>query len=103
MPFSRNDALNVFLSYASEDGEIADALARALRAAFVSDIEVTMMSEFPSGVNWRRLIGDSIAQTDLMVAIATGRLKPSHSFTGVEVDSVQQRCRVSDLCSRDAS
>src|SRR5262249_17329521 len=28
---------------------------------------------------------DSIAQTDLMVAIATGRLKPSHSFTGVEV------------------
>jgi hypothetical protein len=85
MPYSSSYALNVFLSYASEDDEIAGAVARTLRFAFVDNVEVTMMSEFPSGLNWRQLIAESIAETDLMVAIATGRLRPSHSFTGMEV------------------
>ena len=33
MPYTSTDALNVFLSYASEDGAIAEALASTLRAA----------------------------------------------------------------------
>ena len=32
MPYTSTDALNVFLSYASEDGAIAEALASTLRA-----------------------------------------------------------------------
>jgi hypothetical protein len=85
MPYSNSNALNVFLSYASEDDSIADALARALRAAFVDQIDLSMMSEFPSGTKWRELIQDSISQTDILIAIATGQLKPSHSFTGYEI------------------
>lgn len=87
MPYSDSPALKIFLSHASEDQGIADVLARTLSAAFVDAIEITMMSEFPSGLNWRRLIYDSIERTDLLIAIATGRLKPSHSFTGLEVGS----------------
>src|SRR4051794_18575633 len=85
MPYSNSNALNVFLSYASEDDSIADALARALRAAFVDRIDLSMMGEFPSGTKWRELIQDSISQTDILIAIATGQLKPNHSFTGYEI------------------
>ena len=87
MPYSNSDSLNIFLSYASEDDKISEALARTLRAAFVDAIEITMMSEFPSGLNWRRLVDDSIAETDILIAIATGQMKPSHSFTGQEIGS----------------
>lgn len=87
MPYSSGQALKIFFSYASEDQQIADVLATTLRTAFATGIEVTMMSEFPSGINWRQFIDDSISQTDVLVAIATGRLKPSHSFTGTEVGS----------------
>jgi hypothetical protein len=87
MPYSDSDSLNVFLSYASEDEKISEALARTLRAAFVDAIEITMMSEFPSGLNWRRLVDESIAETDILIAIATGQIKPSHSFTGQEIGS----------------
>lgn len=87
MPYSTNNSLKIFVSYASEDGKIAEALAKALRATFVNSLEITMMSEFPMGINWRRLIDTSIGQTDVLIAIATGRLKPSHSFTGSEIGS----------------
>jgi hypothetical protein len=87
MPYTNSNAINLFISYASEDQKIADVLAKTLRAAFFNDIEITMMSEFPSGLNWRRFIDKSIAQTDIMIAIATGRLRQSHSFTGTEIGS----------------
>lgn len=69
MPYSSNDSLKIFVSYASEDGKIADALAKSLRATFVNSLEITMMSEFPMGINWRRLIHTSIGQTDVLIAI----------------------------------
>jgi hypothetical protein len=85
MPYSNSNALNIFLSYASEDNSIAEALARALRTSFGDHIDISMMSEFPSGQPWRKLILDNISQTDILIAIATGQLKPSHSFTGFEI------------------
>ena len=85
--------LKVFISHATEDGEIADALAKTLRASFVRSIEITKMSEFDLGVNWRQLIDDSINETDILIAIATGRLKPSHSFTGYEVGNFASSVR----------
>jgi hypothetical protein len=85
MPYSAAKNINVFLSYASEDQAIADAVAGILRKAFYDTFDITMMSEFPVGLNWRRLIDDAIETTDIMIAIATGRLKPGHSFTGYEI------------------
>ena len=100
MPYSNSNALNVFLSYASEDSSIADALAKALRAAFVDHIDLSMMSEFPSGTKWRDLIQDSISQTDILIAIATGQLKPSHSFTGYEIGQFDYSLRDKPKMSR---
>jgi hypothetical protein len=87
MPFSIARSLNIFLSYAHEDQKIADAIASILRMAFFDTFDVTLMSEFPIGVNWRELISESIEKTDILIAIASGRLKPSHSFTGFEIGS----------------
>lgn len=93
MPYSNSNTLNVFLSYASEDNKIAEALARTFRAAFVNAIDITMMGEFPGGLNWRRLIDESIVRTDVLIAIASGRLKPSFSFTGFEIGSFSMSVR----------
>ena len=104
MPYlDRSDegrALNIFFSYASEDEKIADALARRFRVAFVEGIQITMMSEFPNGLNWRHLIEEHVAQTDILIALATGRLKPSHSFTGFEIGSFSFSLRAAPYMKR---
>jgi hypothetical protein len=87
MPFTDTASIKIFISYASDDERIADILAKTLRATFVNSIEITMMSEFPVGINWRRLIDSGISQTDILIAITSGRLKPSHSWTGFEIGS----------------
>ena len=87
MSFSPERNINIFLSYAHEDQEIADAISGALRSAFYDTFDITLMSEFPLGLNWREVINESIRATDIMIAIATGRLKPGHSYTGFEIGS----------------
>jgi hypothetical protein len=64
-----------------------DAIANMMRTAFFGIFDITMMSEFPIGVNWRQLIDRTANATDIMIAIATGRLKPGHSFMGQEIGS----------------
>ena len=90
MAYSDRDTLKTFLSYASEDQSIANAVKLALKTAFSNDIDIIMMSEFVSGHNWRKIIQQSISDTDVMIVIATGQLKPSHSFTGAEVGAFEQ-------------
>jgi hypothetical protein len=90
MAYSDSATLKIFLSYASEDQNIANALKLALKTAFSNDIDIAMMSEFITGQNWRKIIQQSIRDTDVMIVIATGQLKPSHSFTGAEVGSFEQ-------------
>jgi len=94
MPYSSAPNINIFLSYASEDQAIADAIADMIRKGFYDKFDITMMSEFPVGINWRSKIDDSIVVTDIMIAIATGRLKPGHSFTGYEVGSFMMSKRL---------
>ena len=100
MPFSENDALKVFISYASEDQSTADVLKLTLKAAFNENIEITMMSEFVTGLNWRGIIQKSISGTDVMIVVATGRLKPSHSFTGAEVGAFGQSIFTQPMMAR---
>jgi hypothetical protein len=85
MAFSAAKAIKLFISHAREDLNIVDAIAQTLRAAYLNDIEITMMSEFPAGSNWRKTIMTAVRETDIMISVATGRLKPSHSFTGMEI------------------
>jgi hypothetical protein len=90
MPSVVDSPMKIFISYATEDQKIADVLKLSLKAAFRNDIDITMMSEFATGLNWRGVIQQSISETDVMIVIATGRLKPSHSFTGAEVGAFGQ-------------
>jgi hypothetical protein len=83
-------AMKLFISYSSEDQQIADVLKLTLRSAFRDDIAIIMMSEFATGLNWKGIIEQSISDTDVMIVVATGRLKPSHSFTGYEVGAFKQ-------------
>jgi hypothetical protein len=90
MPSVVDSPMKIFISYATEDQKIADVLKLSLKAAFRDDIDITMMSDFATGLNWRGVIQQSISETDVMIVIATGRLKPSHSFTGAEVGAFGQ-------------
>src|SRR5262249_24135380 len=85
MPYSDPSLLRIFQSYASEDEQLADALAKTLRQAFFREIEISMMNEFSIGKKWREIIENSIMETDIFIAIESGQLKPSHSYTGKEV------------------
>jgi hypothetical protein len=87
MPFTPAEALKIFLSYTKDDSRIADAIAWTLRKSFLESIEITMMEGFQSGTNWRKLIIDSTNRADILIAIATGQLKPTFSFTGMEIGS----------------
>src|SRR4051812_26420225 len=85
MPFTDSQTLKIFLSYASEDVEIAEVLVIGLREAFPTAIDITVASEFQAGQNWRDQIDSSLEETDVIIVVATGRLKPGFSFTGYEI------------------
>jgi hypothetical protein len=93
MPYSDSKSLKLFLSYASEDQAIAGAVAECLLNSFDSSIEIQMMSKFQVGANWRQLIDDDLDRADILVAIASGRLKAGHSFTGYEIGAFAFSCR----------
>ena len=95
-----SNAMKLFISYASEDQQIADVLKLTLKAAFRDDIYIIMMSEFATGLNWKGIIEQSISETDVMIVIATGRLKPSHSFTGYEVGAFKQSVFVQPMMTK---
>jgi hypothetical protein len=83
------ETLKIFISYATEDQNIADVLKLAIKTAFVDNVSIVMMSDFTTGLSWKNIIQKSIDETDVMIVIATGRLKPSHSFTGAEVGAFE--------------
>lgn len=93
MPYSDSKSLKLFLSYASEDQAIAGAFAECLLDSFDTNVEIQMMSKFQVGSNWRQLIDDDLDRADILIAIASGRLKPGHSFTGYEVGAFAFSCR----------
>jgi len=90
--------LTIFLSYASEDQKFATVIADRLMSAFNRAVDLRYMSQFPLGINYRTLIDQSLDAADILLVIATGREKLSHSFTGYEVGyfrkSQQTRPRV---------
>jgi hypothetical protein len=97
---SDSNAMKLFISYASEDQQIADVLKLTLKAAFRDEIYIIMLSEFATGLNWKGIIEQSISETDVMIVIATGRLKPSHSFTGYEVGAFKQSVFVQPMMTK---
>src|ERR1700761_1471421 len=80
------DRLHVFISYASEDRDLATAIGEELRRAFnPAVLKVTIDVEISLGDNWRERLKVDLDETDILLVVATGKEKVSHSFTGFEV------------------
>ena len=78
--------LVIFLSYATEDQQLANTIANKLTNAFgTRTVDLRYMSQFELGVNFRTTIDQALDAADILIVIATGREKLSHTFTGYEV------------------
>src|ERR1051326_8653685 len=77
----------VFISYASEDRAIADAVARCFRTALPPYFaEINVDKEFlEPGSAFQTQIENQLQKTNVFVLIYTGTYKPSHGYTGWEV------------------
>ena len=81
-----SERLHVFISYSTEDRDLATAIGEELRRAFSPAIlKLTIDVEFSFGANWRERLESDLSETDILLIVATGRQKASHSFTGFEV------------------
>jgi hypothetical protein len=79
--------LKLFISYASEDEVLAEAIARGLRDAFgpnFADVFFDKLS-LRVGEEYRKQLADKLAKSDILIIVYTGATKPSHSFTGWEI------------------
>jgi TIR domain len=78
--------LHVFISYASEDAVLAQAINAELKTAFSQAIiRTTLDSEIKLGMDWRTRLEEALSDADVLLIVATGRQKLSHSYTGFEV------------------
>ena len=78
--------LHVFISYASEDVRLAQAIETGLKNTFpTGTFKMTLASNLKIGSNWRTELETALKQADALVIVASGRSKPSHSYTGFEV------------------
>jgi hypothetical protein len=78
--------LHVFISYASEDAVLAQAINAELKTSFSQAmIRTTLDSEIKLGADWRTRLEEALSDADVLLIVATGRQKFSHSYTGFEV------------------
>jgi TIR domain len=86
-PKSEPRILRIFISYASEDLQIASAIANAFRLA-LGDVfaEINLDKWFlQAGDEFKKQIETKLEKTDIFVVVYTGVEKQSHSFTGWEL------------------
>jgi hypothetical protein len=80
------ERLHIFISYSSEDRILATAIGEELRRTFnPAVLKLTIDVEFSLGANWRDRLKSDLDETDILLIVATGKPKASHSFTGFEV------------------
>ena len=68
------------------DAVLAQAINAELKTAFSQAIiRTTLDSEIKLGVDWRTWLEEALSDADVLLIVATGRQKLSHSYTGFEV------------------
>ena len=90
--------INIFISYAHEDGELVASIDSLLRETFeFAPLSIYRDIEIKEGQNWAKQIDTALQETDILLVIFTERMKMSHSYTGYEIGyfnrSIQQNCR----------
>ena len=81
----RPRVLRIFISYAKEDQKIAIAVYNAIQTALGAFADVFIDDALRFGLNFQDEIKERLDQTDVLVVIYSAELKPSHSFTGMEL------------------
>lgn len=77
----------IFVSYASEDHCIAEAIGKCLKVA-LPDVfaEINLDKWFlQPGSEFKKQIESKLEKTDVLIIVYTGVGKPSHGYTGWEV------------------
>jgi hypothetical protein len=77
----------IFISYASEDYQIAEAMRKCLTLA-LGDVfaEINIDKWFlQPGIDFKKQIRSKLEITDVLIVVYTGTEKPSHGYTGWEV------------------
>jgi hypothetical protein len=77
--------LRIFVSYASEDEDIARAIASGLERALGDDSVHLDRWFLQAGDPFKQEIEHKLDKTDILVVVFTGRDKESHSWTGWEL------------------
>lgn len=82
--------LTIFISYASEDRELAANFEAELLQLFavmssLSPVKVFRDVGIAKGADYRAVISDALDTADVLLVILTDRLKPSFAFPGFEV------------------
>ncbi len=78
---------SVYISYASEDRDIANAVATSFRTA-LNDVgaDVQLDTEFlEPGSPWQSQLEQKLLQTNVLIILYSGVRKPSHGYTGWEI------------------
>ena len=87
------DPIFVFFSYASEDQTLVDTIAESLDTAFKNSISTKNMSQFEPGILYRQEIDDALDRAAILLVVASGQEKLSHTFTGYEVGYFRKSLR----------
>src|SRR5215470_12193065 len=77
----------IFISYASEDASIAEAIGKCLKTALLGPYftEINLDKWFlESGTPFKTQIESRLEESDVLIIVYTGVGKPSHSYTGWE-------------------
>jgi hypothetical protein len=85
VPYPKTKVFKLFISYASEDEKIAIAVSNAVQTALGPSAEVFIDSGLRYGLNFQEEIKSRLDETDVLIVIYSASLKPSHSFTGMEL------------------
>ena len=82
----RKTRLEIFVSYAREDALLVRDITDDLKETFGVLLEFFVDSQtINQGADYRKVINDHLDSADVLLIIATGRLKESYDFPGYEV------------------
>jgi hypothetical protein len=78
--------INIFISYASEDRDLANSIYNLLIETFpFAPLFIYRDVEIRQGKDYAAAIDKALDRTDILLVIFTERMKMSHSYTGYEV------------------
>lgn len=77
--------MKVFISYSTENSDLADALSKIINALHPANVEVGIMKNIPFGTQWGPEIEERLDNADILVAIAAGNPRDEFAYPALEV------------------